>query len=111
LLAAEPQFKEQAKSVMDSLLKDYGFELDEVQAIADHRILRLALDAMRYQQVGTKPGKQDKSKRTSGTRPSVGTNQRKRPASADRKVQTARIKQASQTQSIDDWANALDGLF
>ena len=110
LVEAVPDFGEKAKSVMDSLVSKYGFTEAEVGAMSDHRILRMAHDLI---QTANNPPKADKPPKAPVTRgAAMGTNRAAGTArSVAAKKTQARVDHAAKTQSIDDWAEALGGLF
>ena len=106
LVSKASDFKDHAKSVMGSLVEKYGFSEAEVKALADHRILHMAYDLVK----GTNPPKPDKPAKAPVTRgAAMGTN-RVASRGGAKQVQ-ARYDKATKTQSVEDWANVLDGLF
>jgi hypothetical protein len=109
LAAVMPEFQSEAKRIHRSL-KDYGYSDDEIAKVMDHRILVMARDAAagRREKSGTDA---DKPKVASAPRPAPAPRPRTSPKTVEARSRQALYDRAKSSQSLDDWAKALEGMF
>lgn len=98
--------QKESAAITETLTGAYGFTPEELNGLADHRLVRVARDAMKYQQLQkSKPGV---TKKTAG-KPKVA-----KPGSSSGKIDPKKaavnkaLKRARQEQSPQAWADAFE---
>lgn len=100
--------KKESAEITDGLVNSYGFRPEELQGLADHRLVLLARDAIKGRQAAKST---DIARKKVADKPKV-----QKPGSSTGKGNPARTaaaqlrKRAQQTQSPDDWAKAFETL-
>ena len=111
LIAALPSWKDDAVRQKESaeitatLTSDYGFRQEELQGLADHRLVVLSRDAMKWRQLQkSKPALAKKV----ADKPKVSKPGSATKVNPARTAATKARKAAQQTQSPRDWAAAFE---